>query len=174
MTKALTVANLPINTKERLTDSVKKELQKIIDTAFRNKENQFSYELNSQRDKILSDYKKRIKFSELLKKMNAAQAMYDQAKRDLESTGLNTDGEVGGYSRHYKGKNLAAIQLDKNLDNLSNSINPIKELHDKMSARLWMATTVGEATVIVHEIMGNSQIPTLTESHMLEVNNGTN
>ena len=168
MTKELTVATLPVNIKERLTDACKKQLVAILSSSFHQKRTQYKYEIDAQKNDLLNDYKKKNKFEELIKKMRQYETEIENIKEKCWELGLDVDGDISNRTCNGR-RNQHAYELERKMETLSDSINPINELQAKLEARLWMATTVGEATVIMREVLGNKQIPTLSTEHLKEV-----
>jgi hypothetical protein len=161
------IKDMPTNTTAKLTADVKKQLAEIIEQEFTNKESLFHAIQQREKEKVMTKYRFDVSFSALRAKLTKAQDRIAIAERDkavvltaIEDLGLNEDGEQGAMTRYVNGKNIS-IEGAKKLEKLLEVIDrnaPSQNLKSKLISRLMLATTVGEATVIMREVLGNGII----------------
>ena len=84
----MSIKNLPINTNGQLVPTAKRELQKIIESEFANKESLYHQVQEQEKEKVLGDYRKSVNFGDLIKtykklekKVEYAQAFFEDAKK---------------------------------------------------------------------------------------------
>jgi len=164
------IADLKVNVNAKLTQDEKKNLQNIINNEFANKESLFHQVQEREKEKILVKYRKDVGYEILKKDYDKAETktkIAEEAKAKAEfaiaQAGLDIDGDPADESIHdYRTdrelKNYNAIKLNRLIDTLEKNA-PSENLRSKLLVRLQLATTKGEALVIMKEILGNGQLP---------------
>jgi len=158
-----TISNLSVNPKKTLDSATKRQLQFLIEQEFSRQTTMYDNEISEQKRKLLNRYKKEVGFDKLSIKVSKAKTQSLLATKELESTGLNEGGDISYvYAPDEKDnpkKCEAVKRLNKMIDNLA--LKKPEQLRNKIVTRLWIASTIGEAIVIINEVMGNDIIPTL-------------
>lgn len=177
--KALTIRTLPIKVSERLTGDARTRLVKIVEQEFANKESLFHQVSEEEKRKAIEAYRKKVGFEKLqteYEKIKAEERKIDERLKQIvgkvEELGLNINGEpasttryntrTGNYEINYKAK-----ELQKLLSTIEDN-SPSMNLKNKLITRITLASTVGEASVIMREVLGNGLIPELNEKELKE------
>lgn len=169
--KNMEIKDLKLNTQAKLTPMVKAKLVEVLQTEFNAQRTKRNYEIEDRKNEILDKYRKQVKFSSLVAKINKAENVVNQAKKVLKATGLCQDGCVNNQSiyNYDTGKhdiNQSAKDLQERLNRVENATQPAESLKAKLIARLWVCDTVGEATVIMQNVLGNGVLPTVTVAQL--------
>ncbi len=174
--KKMGIKDLKIDTAQKLTGEIKNRLAKIIEEEFVNRTTKFNSDLNEKKSKYLEVYRKKIGFSKLVKKIDSKQAELDRAKSDLFNLGLDLNGEIKGfgYSEHNEVGEKKAKEISSALVDIKNASQPVNTLRNKLLARLWVSSTMGEALVMLNEVLGNGILPTLTRNDFKQLPDKTN
>lgn len=175
-TTAMTITTMPVQTKEKLTSDSKSRLIKIIEQEFVNKESLYHQVAKQEEEKVLDEYKKKVGFAKIAKKLRDIEIAKlklnkeaEGAIAELNKVGLDSDGEPRSNTsqRYINGIYVSRLDYEaKELNDLLSTIknnSPTETLKNKIVTRLTLATTVGEATVIMREVLGNGLIPSLKE-----------
>jgi|SRR5579863_2296619 len=161
--KGLTVAQMPVQLQAKMNDQTRKNLIRILQQAFEDQANQFREQLAEQKKQVLEDYKKKSGFDKLCKQYKQIEAQMTDIKEKIENLGLDMDGDINSkiyYTPNgQRVRNTHAENLEKKIQMLADQINPIREMGRKLETRLWMAQTIGEANVIMRQVLGNKEIP---------------
>lgn len=166
------IKDLPIDINARLTADVKKQLMLVINDEFANKESLYHQVQEAEEGKIVASYRKTVGFDKLKAKYTKAieDAEFADARKkaielDIRKLGLDTEGELAQDQDtfYYQGErvkidNQDAKALKKKIETMKRNA-PSQNLKAKLIARLMLATTVGEATTIMREVLGNGIIP---------------
>lgn len=158
------INDLAFNVNAKLTSDIKKQLEKVLSSEFRNKSTKYDQEVKDAKRRVVDAYKKKVGFAAKQKKLHHLGAEYDNLKSEIERLGLNIEGEVNCYG-HSASEEAKA--LNEEIERITAAHNPVHTMENKLIARLYMSTTMGEAAVILNEVMGNGQIPSITKSQML-------
>lgn len=157
-----TIKDLKLDINARLNNDTKKQLEKILIDEFSSQRTKYQHEIEESKQKILDAYKKQIGFDKLTRRIQNAESELRNAKEALEATGLDSNGNVN----HWEAKNVEAKELRLKINKLSEAYNPLNTLKNKFITRLYMSSTMGEAAVIMREVMGNGQLPSLSQEQI--------
>lgn len=172
MSNELTISTLPIQTAEKLTGDARTRLVRIVEQEFINKESLYHQIQEEEKNKVIAAYHKKVGFPKLLTVLEGLAAEESkieerkkQIKEKIKALGLGEDGdprksqnfnrEKGCYVTDYEAKELNTL-----LQTIENN-GPTQNLKNKLITRITLATTIGEANVIMHEVLGNGLIPAL-------------
>jgi hypothetical protein len=172
MTNALTIATMPVKANEKLTSDARNKLIKIVEQEFNNKQSLYHQIEQEASNKVIAAYHKKVGFDKLAKKLKdielKVKLLNDETQdtnNKIWETGLSSDGTPrktghwvdGIYINDYEAKELNTL-----LRTIENN-GPTQNLKNKLVTRITLASTIGEANVIMREILGNGLIPTLKE-----------
>ena len=160
------IADLKVDTTKPLDSATKKIIQQQIEQEFSRQTTLFDSKIHEEKRKILEHYKKQVGFDKLLGNFAKKEQELKLAHRAIEETGLDSNGHVGTYYDSDKSQRRKD-SIDR-LNDLIQNISDQKQenVKSKIITRLWLASTLGEAVVIVNEVMGNNIIPTLQVSQL--------
>jgi hypothetical protein len=163
---------LQININSKLTGDRRKILQEIIEKEFSNKESLYHQIQQKEKEKLVKQYQVEVEFDkhkDNLTKLEHKQLVLnkeiERVKKVIDSLGLDTNGEPNATQHYdhmagcYK-KNYKAIKLQKMLDAIESNA-PSQNLKNKLITRLQLASTLGEANIIMREVLGNGIIPSI-------------
>jgi len=164
------IKDLPVDIKATLTQETKKGLIKIVNDEFQRHQTVYNYKLSQAQQKVREDYQKSVGFDELVKEVDTKKAEVKRAENKLYATGLDIRGSVLPAHDHYIRDNLEAQKqvrkLREQLDAVTKALEPAASFKSKIITRLLVATTVGEAMVLLREVLGNDIIPTITKDEV--------
>lgn len=172
---ALTIATMPIQASARLTSDRLKALCLIVEREFTCKESLYHQIQEREKEKIIEAYRRDVGFDKLTRKreeLNIQRETIDTKvkaiEEDMGKLGLDVYGQPqASYTTEYtsygtiRHANYKAIALQKKLQTLEENA-PSQNLRAKLITRLQLATTIGEANVIMSEVLGNGLLPKLT------------
>lgn len=170
----INLGQMEVDIKSKLTTQDKKELMTIITQEFCNKQSLFHAVQEQEREKIMEVYRKSVGYGKLKKEhekateaVKKAQKIVEACQKKITDTGLTIDGDpddtrenvydhsAGQYRVIWKAK---AIDLQKKLEVLEKNA-PSENLKNKLLVRLQLASTKGEALVIMKQVLGNNELP---------------
>ena len=217
----VTVGQLPVDGKQKVTESMKKRFEIILSQEFNSRRTKYAFELDTQKRAIMDDYRKKcghakkvenytdlkeaqeaivatmaeagfnkegnvrgvhedsipdvikgiikeykekVNFKGMLAEYKAAEKKSMTAYKAIQMTGLTMDGNL----RHQgdastQEEKAIIINLQNKLNELETAANPLNNLLNKLITRLWMASTMVEVNAIMYEVMGNNQMPAVTQ-----------
>jgi hypothetical protein len=178
--KALTIATLPIKAMEKLTTDARNRLVKIVEQEFTNKESLYHQIQQEESNKVIGAYKKKVGFDKLLKDRKTIEDKQKKLVAELEdnakliiATGLDISGEPRKTSHYVRGNDGNGHYVydyeAKELNDLLNTIEsngPTQNLKNKLVTRITLACTIGEANVIMREVLGNGLIQSLRKQDL--------
>lgn len=161
-----TIKTMAVNPKKSLDSATKRQLNNMISHEFARKSTQFNASKAEEERKIMDKYLKSVGFSKLKANLIKAQSVLQDAEKALSKVGLDETGKLRYLNREFSEK---YPEDAKKIEQIKKAIDELfsKDLHSleqKIIARLWCSSTIGEAIVIVNEVMGNDIIPTLQQS----------
>lgn len=167
---ALTVETMPVSAGVKLTSDVRKQLFILIEREFSNKDSLYHQIQEAEKEKIIKAYQDKVGFNKAKAKLLSISAerrkldeKYAQAENAIYDVGLDLDG-FPAPSKIYKDghliENPTAKELNEKLEIVNNNA-PTENMKAKLLTRLTLATTVGEANVIMRQVLGNGMIPSL-------------
>ena len=159
-----TIENLPVDMKDKLGAVEKKELIKIVENEFNNKDTLYHEMKTHEREKVLEAYRKDVGFDKLIKEYEDAIAASERASTAMQDLGLNRDGTAVTYWGSSK-KSKGWIKLERLLKACEQA-SPTHQIKAKVISRLWLSNTKGEAVVIMRQVMGNGMLPTVTADQL--------
>lgn len=159
--QAARIQDLAFDGRRALPVDVKRQLVKIVEAEFYNQTTLHSAEAEAKKDEVLEAYKRRVGFKTLLKRLDAAKAAVQRAEEAIENVGLQNNGQPLTYTCGNEQKARAAARIRQQLDKAASAFEKPANYKNKIIARLYMATTQGEAAVILREVLGNGVIPSL-------------
>lgn len=175
--RMMKIKDLPIDAKGKLTKEVRDKLGYILVEEFNNRTTKLQQEKDETRAKALEQYKKengyaalKAKYSRAVEATNLAEKKQKEAREELAlKLGLTVDGfKLNDVNYHFPGgtekaaRAKAAVEkLNKVLDAADAPSQAMTTMRNKLMARLQLATTIGEAVVILSEVMGNEILPSL-------------
>ena len=92
-----TIEDLKLNTTAKLTPMIKNKLVEVLNNEFSAQRTKHNYSIQDRKNKLLEDYKRKVKHSAKVSKINKAQAQLDQAQKELYRTGLCEAGSVKNF-----------------------------------------------------------------------------
>ena len=165
-TKAVTIAEMPINLKAILTVDQKKAFVKVIEEEFGRQATRYDVVRQERKAKALEAYRKRVGFYRIKDELTKAEGKVKDLKERIENLGLDTSGDrrtyYGDRSKLPANQQKAMEELDKVITVCSTSFDAYQK-KAKIISRLWLATTYAEAQVILNEVLGNGDIPPITD-----------
>ena len=167
------IKDLKVDFAKIASNDVKKKIAELIEQEFSNQSTKYADELNIQRNKELEKYKKSVGFYALERKYQMATLQLKKIEDDIENLGLSISGNAG--STYYNSSNIPknSVKKAKELQNKLNSLAKERPttLKNKVLSRLWLASTYGEISVILHEVMGNGIIPKIGVKDLKRIEN---
>ena len=177
------IADLPVATGARLTEVTRKHLRLLLVEELANKRSLLHAKYEQREREIMERYRQEVGYEELKAALDEQRVVSATRIAALESKiqelGLTEDGEAIKLGRsdtdvYIKG-HLTKItpKLRKAAERLGRLLDAIKDnapdaaLQSKLEARLLIAQTVGEAVVILHEVMGNGVLPGIPKHQLL-------
>jgi hypothetical protein len=182
MAKA-TIKNLPVDVKAKLSETVKKQLVEILHQEFHNQTTNLDEERRNARTEFLDKAKQKASFEKLksayIKKKAKYDAEVEEMERTIRDTGFDIDGNIANlHSGWYRGgKELSTREkaqdqrvreLSEALEKAMEAFNGPRAMLSKLQTRLLLASTVGEAMVIMEEVMGNELLPSMDLKQLTE------
>lgn len=173
-----TIQDLAVNTNAKLTPMVIKNLVDVVNREFDRQKTLYDATASAEREKILEKYKKSIGYTALKAKYDKAlgeQAVaaknIQDAENVLKSKGLTINGdEYTFYSNQYcyQQKSAEDVVIEKACKKVKQLLEVVEtagpdNVRNKIVSRLWISSTVGEAMVILRDVLGNGIIPTLSK-----------
>ena len=148
----MTVKDLPVDIDAKLNGDVRNRLTDMIQIEFQNRVNVDQIKKNEAKKKVVEKYKASLGITDMLKEKDDLKIKIQKIESKIQSLGFSST--YGEYQNNNS-------DVEKELDKLNQVSAEIQTIKHKLQTRLLLATTVGEATVIMHEILGNNLIPTL-------------
>jgi len=167
-----TIKDLKINMDKALNNATKKELVKIVQEEFMNQTTQLNTDRVEAERKVMEDYKKEVGYKKLRATVDKAERLLEQARADLEEVGLGINGNKASSSQYIRGEYVAheaVARINKRIDEATIAMRRPENVKNKVVARIHMASTMGEACVILNEVLGNGLIPTVQKSELLAI-----
>jgi len=158
------INDLKVNTSARLNNETKRNLVEIIENEFDNQCTVYSQRNNAQKEKILDDFRKKCNFKKLQRNVQKKEEEYERAKRELQATGFGTDGDLISSYGSPKEIKAKVKEIEDTIAKLE--IQTPTTIKNKIISRLWLANSLGEAMVILREVLGNGIIPTVTKEQL--------
>ena len=149
--KSMTIKEMPVDVNAKLKSDVRKNLSDVIEREFKNRIDVDYNHKNEMRKSIIEKHKKRLNIEKLINEIKSKKEEYDNLVKKLDSLGFRNGEYSNGYNQ----------EVEEELTSLNKTSQEILTVKHKLITRLQLSTTVGEATVIMHEILGNTLIPTL-------------
>jgi len=174
-----TIQDLAINKDALLTPMVKANLVKVVEAEFDRQSTIYDGVADEKREKILNEYKESVGFDKLQKEWLKAKDAHEKAKNTMDEVekkmnykGLGTDGEQHHpyfYSNQWTNLNQEQRKIKKSCEKIEHLLKTVEasgpqNIKNKITARLWLSDTAGEAYVILREVLGNGIIPTLSKN----------
>lgn len=155
MNRPVTIQELPVDINAKLPPDARKALAEIIDNEFKNRV-QVDYQKKSKAvEAVIQKHKELLRIPEKMKAINKLYNDFESLKKEVRNLGFS---DSGNYCR---GQNPV---IEKEIDELEKTSTEITTLKNKLLSRLMLSTTIGEATVIMKEIMGNNVIPCVKQN----------
>ena len=158
------IEDLKVNLTKKLNNETKKNLVKIIEEEFVGQSTQYNHQLEQHKEKIMDKYRKQVKFVKLVENLNKANFAIKQAKEAIENIGLQENGQIIYNTYNNERAITARDRLNKLLDAVA--MSKPQTYKNKIISRLWMSDNMGEAMVILREVLGNGVIPTLDKNQL--------
>jgi hypothetical protein len=165
------IKDLTVVTGAQLTGDVRKQLGIIIEAEFNNRVQSEGEMRKQQQEKALKQYRDSTNFAELKKgygvisrKIEALESQLAALVRSMYGLGLDHDGDKICYfdsNKHPHEAQANIVKLNKLLQEATAESTELITLKNKIMARLQLSQTVGEAAVIMREVLGNGIIPSL-------------
>lgn len=167
-----TIKDLPINHDQKLTPMVIKNLVDIVNQEFNRQKTIYDSKASEEKEKILEKYRKSCAYYKLEKEhskteelIKANKEKQDQIEAKINKLGLTLTGDIlpSHWAKTPEDKKI----IDK-LERLIQAvyINGPDNIRNKIVARLWVSTTIGEALVILHEALGNGVLPSIKKEDL--------
>ncbi len=170
--KAASIADLQVDPKAKLSESMKTKLINIVVSEFSNQRTRYSLNEEAAKEKLLAAFRKNSGFEALKKKLIVVESEIkmlslksQEIEEQINDLGLSKDGSINHYSRNLTPAREEAINKLRSDINALSSMSA-ETVKNKIITRLILSTTMGEAMVIVHEVMGNNLIPTFTTKQL--------
>ena len=154
METKLTIQNMGVDSNAKLQADVRKNLSEIIESEFKSRVQVDFVKKNEAKKTIVQNHKRKLGVDKILASIKKKEQEIQQLKVDLDRNGFNTRGE-------YCANNS---DIEEELTQLNQTSQEILTVKHKLITRLQLSTTVGEATVIMHDILGNTLIPELSQN----------
>lgn len=183
MSVEATIEDLNVNANKKLTPMIIKNLVDVINQEFNRQQTLYNSKNEIERTNVLDSYKKEVGFDKLKKKYEkhlAEKALADKRITDTQHEmwmlGLDKDGDKFNgsmFSLPYEERDnwrmyeRAINKVEKLLSTVE--ANGPENVRNKIISRLWLASTAGEAMVILKEVLGNGIIPTLSKNDVKQI-----
>jgi hypothetical protein len=168
MSDEMRIKDLQIDVKAPLSGDVRKQLKLVLEQEFGNQRTKYQHEITLAKEKILAEHRKKYGYAAKIKLIRHLQSELDEAQIQLKNIGLDMDGEIlENHPYRNEKQSPEGKALRDMIEKLSDAHNPMNTLQNKLITRLYMATTIGEAAVIMREVMGNGELPSLTKQQFL-------
>ena len=164
------IEDLPVNPQAPLTGEVRTQLVKIIEAEFNAQSTVYNSKMQEEQDRILERHKRRLGFHRFMAELEAlndqAEAL-DRKKNALLLRFKDTPFEANGNFTQYNltpvgTKEYNVIRAELDAVGLKHPMN----LKNKIITRLLIATTMGEALVILRQVLGNGLLPNITREQL--------
>jgi len=151
-----------VNPALKLNADTKKALTKIVEDEYNNQTQLTDAVIEQKKEAALEVYKKRVGFNKLKDKLIKLEAEADEVIKQMHLLALDRDGcrFTCKYSSSLKEKE-AVDKLNTLLDNIVKANQKPRSLKNSLLARVWVAETVGEALIVLREVLGTKSLPRL-------------
>lgn len=161
------IKDLQIDMKAVLNQDQKRELVKLIEGEFSNKNTLYHQMREHEEAKIIEAYRKEVGFEKLLSNIKKAEETLNRTKTKLDAVGLDEHGGLHNFFGEPRTEEQwlqkkAAEKLSKKIQAIQDNA-PSSSLRAKLITRMHLARTYGEAMVIMHEILGNDVLPAVSK-----------
>lgn len=159
MNRSMTLETLPVDEARRLTGEDKRALAKQVQAVLESNQNLGASRRCHERQQLISAYKKEVGLEKLLAKRDRLNSALSRVTKDISDLGF------GGYQGEFQEQALNGTKANPAAQRLVKALNIIQSQSDilynsKVVSRLWLCSTVGEALVVMNEVMGNGIMPT--------------
>ena len=175
-----TIKDLVVDPTAKLTPSSIKALEGIINDEFDNKRTMIDAGNEQKKEDIKEQYIKSVNAEAMIEKIkkqqdvvNLAQGKLTDLEKKLHLKGINTNGEVmtSWYAHQAGYTEYESREIGKKVDKVNKLLASVNDqdvwsLKNKIIARLHLASTKGEAAVILREVLGNGIIPTFSVNQL--------
>lgn len=161
MNQRVTIETLPVDEDRRLTNDDKRALAKQLANVLESNDTLDNSRRAHERQRLIEAYRKEVGVDKLQMrkiKLEAEVARIHQQIQRLGFTGYNGDFGGGGISVDDTKAREAHNRLSKALDVIQGQSAVVYSA--KVLARLQLCSSVGEALVVMNEVMGNGIMPT--------------
>lgn len=161
------IEDLPVNAHAKLTGDQRNPFVKMIRSQFDAKRSLYHANSQLREREILEAYRRKVGFTRLQSELDKAKARVSQLTDQIQDLGLKEDGDR--LESYHADKNVRRLRAVHKLDALLQAIEdnaPDVQLEDKLVSRMLLATTHGEAVVILRSILGNELIPAITRDQL--------
>ena len=164
------IEELPVNPQAVLTGETKTRLVKIIEAEFEAQSTVYNSQIQEEQDKILARHKKRLGVDRFIKELEAIDERVRLLKEKevkilekMKELPFDRNNRFSEYNLTPEGtKEYNTIKAELDAVGLKHPMN----LKNKIITRLLIATTVGEALVILRQVLGNGVLPSMTREQL--------
>lgn len=152
--------DLPVDEQRRLTGEDKRALSKQLGLVLESNQSLGSAKRAHERQQLIAAYRKEVGVDKLLAKKARLEADAKRAQDQIQALGFT------GYSGAFdEGTEIRDEQARAARNRLGSALNAIQDQNvnlysAKIISRLWLCSTVGEALVVMNEVVGNGILPT--------------
>lgn len=167
------IEDLKLDHNAILNQDQKKAMVEIIEKEFSSKNTFYDEMRKREEEKIMDAYRKEVNFDKLIKDIEKAEAVLEKAKTQLELIGLSRDGSIN--NPYFSPKTEEEWQTKKAAEKIYRRLSaiainaPSYGLKAKIITRMQLARSYGEAMVIMHQVLGNGLLPSLTKEEALQI-----
>jgi len=170
---------LEIRPDAKITPMIIKNLVSVITDEFNRQRTIYNATAEKKKEEIMVQYRKGVGFDKLKKEYDKAELAKKKAveemnniEKTLKMKGLNVNGDKnnGYYGGYNTTEELEYEKAEKKLNKLLRAVEDSgpDNIKNKIISRLWICTTVGEAMVILRQVLGNGIIPSLTVKQLTQ------
>lgn len=157
-----TIEDLPIDPMQKLSADARCRIIKIIEDEFNVQATMYQADSKNMQENIIREEKAKSGWLKMRRMVEKAEMNYSRLRKELRNTGFDEEGNLINYSGGNNDSGFERAQeIRRKLDNELKSIKPAHNIKSKIIARMALASTVGEAIVILRETLGNGIIPSL-------------
>ena len=169
------IQDLPVVTGAKITEVMRKHLLELLVRELAAKRSLLHVQFEQREREVIERYQKEVGYEgiqeQLIQHRASAKAKETALEQSILEMGLMEDGQplnpaVYGYSKCSPKVRKAAERVERLLKAIRENA-PDASFQTKLEARLLIAQTVGEAVVILREVMGNGVLPSIPKGTLL-------
>jgi len=167
---AVRIEELPVRPEAPLTGDVRNHLVKIVEAEFNAQSTVYNAKMQEDQSRVLDSWKRKLGVDKIIAEENRIDAQIsvleqrkEMNRNKLADIPFSVTGDLGSYNLTPKATVIYnTIRAELDAVGLKHPMN----LKNKIITRLLIATTVGEALVILRQVLGNGVLPAMRREQL--------